>query len=121
MEVLIYSVPPFVLCNFKMSRLKFCEFLRSGIFFCFILVSSLSVPLYAFRSSAKDFRSKSVCPLATAFGRNQTKDNNQTKGNGGIEAPAFRRNQIKKGEDTACGYLRSFLFAFKQEVILRSY
>ena len=46
----------------RKSRLKTCGFLRLIRFFCFILVSSLSVPSYASRSSAKDFFSKSVCP-----------------------------------------------------------
>ena len=58
-----FSVPPFIFFRvFNKMMLNFSEILRFDYIFCFILVSSLSVPLYASRSSAKDFLSKSVRP-----------------------------------------------------------
>ena len=55
----------------KVENLGFSSFFI-GVFY-FILVSLFGVPLYASHSSAEDFRSKSVCPRAVVFRRNQIK------------------------------------------------
>ena len=66
------SVPHFVFVRIYYTlRLKTCGFLRFYILFS-IFVSSLGVPLYASHSSAKNFRSKSLCFFAAVvFWRNQ--------------------------------------------------
>ena len=53
--------------NWGKSRLKTCGFLHFYWVFCSISVSSLTVPLYGFRSSAEDFRSKSLCPSSESL------------------------------------------------------
>ena len=51
----------------RKSRLKACGFLQFLLSFCSISVFSLTVHLYAYRSSAEDFRSKSVRPDSVSF------------------------------------------------------
>ena len=77
--MILYTVPlPYFYAFFKVLRLKTSGFLVFILVFYSILVSSLGVPLYASRSSAEDFRTKSVCRTAFVFWRNRIKNTRGT-------------------------------------------
>ena len=89
-------------------RLKTYGFLRCLYVFYSILVSSLSVPLYASRSSAKDFCTKSVCPGLSYLGITENKKFERYF----ISASLFINSYIRCLRLKTCGFLHLIVFCF---------